>query len=161
MGDFDCFWPECSFCIPFCDCLHFLDRSLRLESDLSLSVDCSPGGAKFLVWKATSSHLVGTVITHENFLGLIFRNSFYALLCRRSVCTTLLNFSYSTFIRLVNCHSFTSCESACLFKELFFRLCIRYTVKRLSPPSLIFVYITAVSSGVVSPFFCARSLNFF
>ena len=88
---------------------------LKVICDLSLSVDCSPGGAKILVWKAASSHFVGTVITYEDFLRLILRNSFYALLCRRSVCTTPLNFNFSTFIRLANFNSFTSCESACLF----------------------------------------------
>ena len=36
--------------------------------DLSLSVDCSPGGAEFLVGKTKSSHFAGTVITHEDFL---------------------------------------------------------------------------------------------
>ena len=75
-------------------------------------VDCSPGGAEFLAWKAMSSHFAGTVITFEDFLRLIFRNSFYALLCGRSVCTTLvlLNFNFSTFISLANFNSFTSCE---------------------------------------------------
>ena len=34
VDDFDCFWSECSSCIPFCDFLHFFHRSLRLESDL-------------------------------------------------------------------------------------------------------------------------------
>ena len=41
---------------------------LKVIFDLSLSVDCSPGGAQFLVWKTKSSHFAGTVITHEDFL---------------------------------------------------------------------------------------------
>ena len=87
---------------------------LTVIFDLSLSVDCSPGGAEFLAWKAMSSHFAGTVIILEDFLRLIFRNSFYALLCGRSVCTTLvlLNFNFSTFISLANFNSFTSCEGA-------------------------------------------------
>ena len=103
--------------IPFCDCLHFFDRSLCLESDFWSFTFCRllPRWGQILVWKAASSHFVGTVITHEDFLRLIFRNSFYALLCRRSVCTTLSNFNFNTFIRLANCNNFTSCKSACLF----------------------------------------------
>ena len=79
--------------------------------DLSLSVDCSPGGAESFCLK---SHYFSFCwhITHEDFLRLIFRNSFYALLCRRSVSTTLLNFNSSTFISLANSHSFTSSETA-------------------------------------------------
>ena len=126
-------------------------------------VDCSPGGAECLAWKAMSSHFAGTVITFQDFLRLIFRNSFYAFLCGRSVFTTLvlLNFNFSTFISLANFNSFTSCEGASFSWESFFLLFIRYTVKRWSPPCLIFVYIIAVSAGVVSPGFCTFSLNSF
>ena len=56
---FDCLWWECFSCIPFWSCLHFFD--------LSLSVDCSPGGAEFFVRKTMSSRFAGTVITHEDF----------------------------------------------------------------------------------------------
>ena len=50
---------------------------LKMIFDLSLlSVDCSPGGAEFLVRKAMSSHFVGTVITHEDFLRLFLETTF-------------------------------------------------------------------------------------
>ena len=87
---------------------------LKVTFDFSLSVDCFLGGAEFLAWKAMSSHFAGT-LHMRTFLGLFFRNSFYlfyVLLCMRSVCTIPLNFNFSTFISLANCHSFTSWESA-------------------------------------------------
>ena len=50
---------------------------LKMIFDPSLlSVDCSPGGAEFLVWKAMSSHFVSTVITHEDFLRLFLETTF-------------------------------------------------------------------------------------
>ena len=136
---------------------------LTVIFDLSLSVDCSPGGAEFLAWKAMSSHFAGTVITLEDFLRLIFRNSFYALLCGRSVCTTLvlLNFNFSTFISLANFNSFTSCEGVSFSLGIVLSVVHQIHCKRWSPPCLIFVYIIAVSAGVVSLGFCTCSLNFF
>ena len=124
--------------------------------DLSLSIDCSLGGVEFLAWKAMSSHFAGTVITLEDFLRLFLKNSFYALLCGRSVCTTLvlLNINFSTFISLANVNSFTSCQGATFPRNRFF-CCSSDT------PCLIFVYIIAVSTGVVSPGFCTCSLNSF
>ena len=103
MDDFDGLWSECFSCIPFWICLHFFDRSLSLESDF----------LSFTFWRlllrrgrvsCLKSHKLPICwhITHEDFLRLIFRNSFYALLCRRSVCTTLLNFNFRTFISLAN-----------------------------------------------------------
>ena len=41
---------------------------LTVIFDLSLSVDCSPGGAEFLAWKAMSSHFAGT-LHMTTFLG--------------------------------------------------------------------------------------------
>ena len=46
---------------------------LAVIFDLSLSVDCSPGGVEFLAWKAMSSHFAGTVTTLEDFLRPIFK----------------------------------------------------------------------------------------
>ena len=86
VDDFDCLWSECFSCIPFWNCLHFFDRSLSLETDFWSFTFCRllPRWGR-VVWKAMSS-------------------SFYAVLYRRSVCTTLLNFNLSTFISLANCH---------------------------------------------------------
>ena len=103
MDDFDGLWSECFSCIPFWICLHFFDRSLSLESDFWSFTFC-----RLLLRRGRVSCLkshklpICWHITHEDFLRLIFRNSFYALLCRRSVCTILLKFNFRTFISLAN-----------------------------------------------------------
>ena len=48
---------------------------LKVIFDLSLSVDCSLGGAEFLAWKAISSQFAGTLLM-RTFLGVFLETAF-------------------------------------------------------------------------------------
>ena len=126
---FDCLWSEYFSYTPFWNCLHFFDRSLSLESDFWSFTFCRllPRWGRVSCLKSHELPFCWH-ITHEDVLRLIFRNSFYALLCRRSVCTILLNFNFTTFISLAKCHySFTSWESAsCYSVQSRPRFCVIY-----------------------------------
>ena len=96
---FDCLWCECFSCIPFWSCLHFFDRSLNLESDFWSFTFC-----RLLPRWGQVSCLKNQELPfcwHSNYtwglfyiIGVFFGNSFYALLCRRLVCTTLLKVQF-------------------------------------------------------------------
>ena len=148
--------------IPFWNCLHFFDRSLSLENDFWSFTFCRllPRWGRGFCLKSHELPFCWH-ITHEDFLGLILRNSFYALLCRWPVCTTLLNFNFSTFIALPILIA-SPLGKLLPILGIVLSAVMRYTVKRWSfhGTCLIFVYIIAVSAGVISSGFLLSFFKF-